>query len=99
MAGTARPFLASRPRPEGDGEILVIQVDGRGAPMISPKEAARRRAPRRKAKGRKGSAREARRSHRRPHPRPRRKPGQKSKNARVVIVGVIYTLERTEDGW
>lgn len=99
VGGAARPFLVSRPRPEGDGEILVIQVDGRGAPMISPAEAARRRKPKRKAKDRKGSAREARRTHRRLHPRPRRKPGQKSKNARVVIVGVIYTLKRTEDGW
>lgn len=28
----------------------------------------------------------------------RRKPGEKSKNAKVAFVGVIYTLERTSDG-
>lgn len=99
VGAAARPFLASRPRPEGDGEIVVIQVDGRGTPTISPKEAARRCTPKRKLEGRKESAREARRTHRRLHPRPRRKPGQKSKNARVVIVRVIYTLKRTADGW
>jgi hypothetical protein len=59
VGGAPRPFLASRPRPEGDGEILVIQVDGRGAPMISPAYASRRCAPKRKAKARQGSAREA----------------------------------------
>jgi|GEM_PF-188174 len=36
---------------DDDGTILVIQVDGRGAPMISSTEHARRRQPKRKRKG------------------------------------------------
>jgi hypothetical protein len=93
----ARSFLEQAPAPTDDGEVLVIEVDGRGAPMISPAELLRRCQPRRP---RRGTRRRARRDRRRATaPRPRRTPGQKSKNAKVAIVGVLYTLRRTPDGW
>lgn len=92
----ARPFLEQAPVPTDDGEVLVIEVDGRGAPMISPAELLRRCQPRRP---RRGTRRRARRDRRRAAVRPRRTPGQKSKNAKVAIVGVLYTLRRTPDGW
>ncbi len=96
VGALARPFLEQAAVPPDDGEVLVIEVDSRGAPMIGPEEMARRRQPRRRARGAK---RERRRAHRRAHPRPRRAPGQKSKNAKGAVVGVIYTLRRTADGW
>jgi hypothetical protein len=92
----AHGFLDARAVPKDDGEVLVIQVDGRGAPMISSTEKARRRRSRGKIEGTK---RQARRVRRREHPRPRRAKGDKSKNAKVAFVGVIYTLRATRFGW
>lgn len=98
VGAEARGFLdaASTAVPDDDGEVLVIQVDGRGAPMITATEAERRRQPRHK---RRGTKRRGRRQRRRAHPRPRRKKGDKSKNAKVAFVGVLYTLRKTADGF
>jgi hypothetical protein len=93
----ARPFLEQAPPPEGDGEVLVIQVDGKGAPAISSREHARRRQPHRRPKSGTTRRRE-RRERRRKNPRPRLAPGKKSKNAKMAAVGVLYTLRKTGDG-
>ncbi len=95
VGAEARGFLDAAAVPDDDGEVLIIQVDGRGAPMISATEAERRRQPRRR---RRGTKRHGRRSRRRVHPRARRKKGDKSKNAKVAFVGVLYTLRKTRDG-
>ena len=95
VGAEARGFLDAAALPDDDGEVLVIQVDGRGAPMITATEAERRRQPRRKSRGTK---RHGRRRRRREHPRPRRKKGDKSKNAKVAFVGVLYTLRKTRRG-
>ena len=92
----ARPFLEAAPAPADDGEILVIQVDGGGAPHIDLAELLLRRRPH---AGHDGSGRHRRRRRRRARQRPRRAKGDKSKNAKVAFVGVIYTLgPRAEDG-
>ena len=91
----ARPFLEQAEPPKDDGEILVIEADGKGAPAISSREYARRTKPRgAKPKNR----RHGRRSRRRLNPRPRRGPGKKSKNAKMAAVGAIYTLTRDANG-
>jgi hypothetical protein len=95
MGAQARPFLQEAPPPEDDGEVLVITVDGKGAPTISSAERRRRAQPRR-ARGK--NARHARKARRREQPRPRRAPGKKSKNAKVAAVGVLYTLREAQDG-
>jgi hypothetical protein len=89
-------FLRDARALEGDGEVLVIQVDAGGAPMISAAEHLKRRVPHKKD-GRK--SRRHRRQMRVEAPRRRRTKGEKSKNAKMAFVGVIYTLERTADGW
>jgi hypothetical protein len=96
VGAKARSFLEHAPPPDDDGEVLVIQVDGKGAPTISSRERARRARPRRPRGGK--NRRHHRRAHRREHPRIRRKSGKKSKNAKVAAVGVLYTLRRTADG-
>jgi hypothetical protein len=96
VGARAKAFLDAAEALDDDGTILVIQVDGRGAPMISSTEHARRRQPKRKGKGTKRLARRLRRL---AHPKPRRKKGDKSKNAKVAFVGVIYTLKQTRHGW
>jgi hypothetical protein len=95
VGARARGFLEATPAPADDGEVLVIQADGRGAPMITETELERRRQPHRRKKG---TARHRRRDARREHPRERRKKGDKSKNAKVAFVGVIYTLRNTLEG-
>lgn len=95
VGAQARPFLDEALAPEDDGDVLVITVDGKGAPAISRAERQRRARPR-PARGKNG--RHARRSKRRQNPRPRRAPGKKSKNAKVAAVGVLYTLCKREDG-
>jgi hypothetical protein len=92
----ARTFLEGAPAPDDDGDVLCIQVDGRGAPMISEGELKRRRRPHRKRNG--GTKRRYRRLRRKGRPRVRRTKGKKSKNAKVAVVGVIYTLHRTPEG-
>jgi hypothetical protein len=96
VGAKARGFLDASAAVDDDGEVLVIQVDARGAPMISATEHARRRRPR---QPRQGTRRQARRLRRRENPRPRRNKGDKSKNAKLAFVGVIYTLRRTRQGW
>lgn len=96
VGAQARPFIEATPPPEDDGEILVIQVDGRGAPMIGKTEHERRTKKRGSKDG--TTQRHRRRARRRAHPRKRRASGEKSKNAKVAVLGVIYTLRRTPDG-
>jgi hypothetical protein len=95
VGGEARAFLEHAAPPDDDGEILVAQVDGGGAPMISTAECRRRRRPHRRQHV---PGRHARRLRRREHPRQRRTKGKKSKNAKVAVVGVLYTLKRTAEG-
>ena len=97
VGGRARQFLEQAATPDDDGEFLFIQVDGRGAPMISDAEHERRRRPH-EAREAGSTARKRRRVRRKEQPRVRRAPGKKSKNAKVAIVGVLYTLQRTPDG-
>jgi hypothetical protein len=92
----ARPFLEDLPAPRGDGDVLVIEVDARGAPMIGPGEHQLRKTPRKKPRG--STRRHHRRQLKRARVKPRRKSGQKSKNAKGAFVAVLYTLRRTANG-
>jgi hypothetical protein len=91
----ARGFLDEAEPPEGDGEVLVVMVDGKGAPSISSAEYARRARPHR---ARDKNRRHARRERRRERPRVRRGPGKKSKNAKMAAVGALYSLRRDAEG-
>lgn len=95
LGPSAEALMKDMPAPEDDGEVLVIQADDKGAGMISKREHARRCRPHTKG----GSAgRGGRRKKRLANPRPRKKKGEKSKNARMSKVFVIYTLRRTKNG-
>lgn len=91
VGAEARGFLAQAAVPDGDTDVLLITVDGKGAPAISSAEDAKRRQPHRKGTGglrqRKSGA-----------PKKRRGPGKKSKNAKMAAVGVICTLKADESG-
>ena len=102
MGRDAAPFMEQLQAPSEDGEVLLIEVDGKCPPTATEAELAKRRGKRqprhlkdctcgcqrhrgkakRKAQGRKK----------------RRKKGDKSKNGKEVVVVVMYTLKKGEDG-
>jgi hypothetical protein len=86
-------WFRQAPAPQGDGEVLVIEIDGKGAPTATETELARRRRPRKKrpALSPRHRGRQARKERGK---KPRRKKGDKSKNARVATLVVMYTLRK-----
>jgi hypothetical protein len=104
VLGLARPayvYLSDGPLPQDEGEVLVVEIDGKAAPTATEQELARRRRPRSQHKRgcdcgcqrHRGRARRKRRGR-----KPRRKKGDKSKNGRSATLVVMYTLHRGEDG-
>jgi len=90
----AEAFFEQQPAPEDDGEVLVVQFDGKGVPTATKRELRRRRRKRRK-RSKSGSPRHRGRDKRARHPSlPRRKKGDKSKNAKMATMVVMYTLRR-----
>jgi len=96
----AASFMAQLAAPAQDGEVLVIEEDGKCPPTATAAELAKRRGPRRHKKNcpcgcqrHRGKAkRQARGS------KKRRRKGDKSKNGKEVVVLVMYTLKRGADG-
>ena len=71
----------------------MVQIDSKGAPTATEEELARRRGPRKSRRER--SPRHRQRERRRRYPsKPRRKKGDKSKNAKMATMVVMYTLKR-----
>jgi len=102
VLGLARPayvYMSEGPLPEDEGEVLVIEIDGKAAPTATEQELARRRGPRArhergcKCQRHRGRAKRGRRGR-----KERRKKGDKSKNGRSATLVVMYTLRRGEDG-
>ena len=90
-------FFAQQPAPEEDGEVLVIEVDGKAVPTATEQELRRRRRPRSPRAAEQGprSPRHRGRHKRARHPTPpRRKKGDKGKNGKVATLVVLYTLRR-----
>jgi hypothetical protein len=98
----AAPFMEQLSAPAQEGEVLVIELDGKCPPTATAAELAKRRGPRKPRHGlacacgcqrHRGQAkRQARGS------KKRRKKGDKSKNGKEVVVVVMYTLKRGADG-
>ncbi|HEY2837927.1 MAG TPA: hypothetical protein VGJ26_02175 [Pirellulales bacterium] len=97
----AKPFAQQQAAPEDDGEVLVIEVDGKCPPTAREGELAKRRGRRRPharacecgCQRHRGQAKRKRRGSKK-----RRKKGDKSKNGKEVVVVVMYTLKRGADG-
>lgn len=92
-------WVEHRPPPEGDGEVLIIQIDGKATPTIRAAELAKRCGKRvNKPQRYPDSPRHRGRTKRqRRAPKKRRKKGDKSKNGRVATLVVMYTLRRDID--
>lgn len=85
-------WFEQAPPPDGDGPILVIQIDSKAAPTAREEELAKRRRKRRKTRLPKSPRHRGRVQRKRRESRPRRKKGEKSKNGKAVTVVVMYTL-------
>lgn len=86
-------WFESQPAPDGDGDVLVILIDSKGVPTATIRELAKRRGKRRKAKVPK-SPRHRGRNRRARWTQKRNKKGDKSKNAKMATLVVMYTLKR-----
>jgi len=102
MGREAAPFMQQLPAPPKDGEVLVIELDGKCPPTATAAELRKRRGRRRPrhekaclcgCQRHRGQAKRARRGSKN-----RRKRGDKSKNGKEVTVVVMYTLKRGADG-
>jgi hypothetical protein len=97
----AEPFARQQAAPKDDGEVLVIEVDGKCPPTAREGELAKRRGRRSKhakacvcgCQRHRGQEKRKRRGSKK-----RRKKGDKSKNGKEVVVVVMYTLKRGPDG-
>jgi hypothetical protein len=102
VLGLARPayvYMSEGPLPEDDGDVLVIEIDGKAVPTATEQEMARRRRPRSKqGRGCKCQRHRGRANRRRRGRKMRRKKGDESKNGRSATLVVMYTLRRGEDG-
>src|SRR6266404_2764762 len=92
-------YMDQAPVPPDDGEIVVIEVDGKATPTATEAELKKRRGKRpqkphtcRCARHR-GQAKRACRGKKK-----RRKLGDKSKNGRSITLVVMYTLKQGDDG-
>ena len=88
-------WFENLPAPEGDGEVLVVMIDSKGAPTATDQELRRRRGKRGRCQAA-PSPRHRGRHRRGLYPKkPRRKKGDKSKNAKMATLIVMYTLRRS----
>jgi len=104
VLGLGRPahvWLSTGPLPEGDGEVLVIECDGKAIPTATDEELAKRRGPRQdkpKGCGRNCQRHRGRCRRKARGKKKKRKPGDKSKNGRSATLIAMYTLRRGADG-
>lgn len=98
MGKESGAYMEQAPAPPDDGEILVIEVDGKATPTATEAELRKRRGKRHPKPHACGCARhrgQAKRACR--GKKKRRKPGDKSKNGRSITLVVMYTLKQGDD--
>jgi hypothetical protein len=99
LGSRAPAFMETFGPLEGDGEVLVIEVDGKAAPMATEAELEARRRKRKHAPGCScGCQRHRGRQRHQGKQKKRKKRGHNSKNGRSATLVAMYTLRRGEDG-
>lgn len=87
-------WVELQPAPEGDGEVLIAMFDSKGAPTATASELQRRRGKRKKRRQAPSPRHRGRARRKRWGKKERRKKGDKSKNAKMATMFVMYTLKR-----
>jgi hypothetical protein len=90
-------WFESAPPPDGDGEVLVIQIDAKATPTATEGELEKRRGKRRPNLYPDSPRHRGREKRRHRGSKPRRKKGDKSKNGKAATVVVLYTLKIAHD--
>jgi hypothetical protein len=101
VLGLGRPahvWHSTGPLPEGDGEVLVIECDGKAVPTATDEELAKRRGPRQAKTCGCKCPRHRGRCGRTFRGKKKRNRGDKSKNGRSATLIAMYTLKRGADG-
>lgn len=99
MGKDSGAYMEHAQAPTDDGEVLIIEVDGKATPTATAAELHKRRGKRHPKPHACGCARhrgQAKRACR--GKKKRRQPGDKSKNGRSITLVVMYTLKRGDDG-
>lgn len=91
-------WFESAPPPQGDGEVLIIQIDSKATPTATDEELKKRRGKRPRNLHPGSQRHRGRKARKRRGPKKRKKKGDKSKNGKMSTIVVIYTLRRSTDG-
>lgn len=91
-------WFEQAPAPEEDGEVLVVMLDGKGVPTATDTELKKRRGKRKRRKKTPSPRHRGRQSRERLTKKPRRKKGDKSKNAKMGTMLVMFTLKKQQNG-
>jgi hypothetical protein len=83
--------------PPGDGEVLVIQTDSKGVPTATLEELQKRRGKRAPNPHPHSKRHRGRNKRKRRGPKKRKRGDDKSKNAKMATLVVMYTLEKATD--
>jgi len=90
-------WVENRPPPQGDGEVLVIQVDSKATPTARKAELKKRRGKRKPNPYPDSPRHRSRHRRLKRGSKPRRRKGDKSKNGKMATVVVMYTLKHDTD--
>jgi hypothetical protein len=91
-------WFAQAPAPQGDGEVLVIQIDSKATPTATDAELEKRRGPRAPNPHPGSQRHRGRAARQRRGSKQRRQKGDKAKNGKMATIVVLYTLRRSADG-
>lgn len=93
----AAAFVQQQSAPEGDGEVLIIEIDCKCVPTATEEELKKRSGKRCKGKKCKCCQRHRGKAKRKARgSKKRRKKGDKSKNGKQAMLVVMYTLKRAD---
>ena len=92
------PWFESAPAPEGDGDVLIIQIDSKATPTATEEELKKRRSKRAKNSHPKSQRHRGKAKRKRRGSKKRKKKGDKSKNGKMATIVVMYTLKLSDDG-
>jgi hypothetical protein len=92
-------WFESAPAPEGDGEVLIVQIDSKATPTATEEELEKRRGKRAKNPHPASQRHRGKAARKRRGSKKRKKKGDKSKNGKMTTVVVLYTLKRGDDGF
>ena len=99
MGREAGGYVEQAPAPSEEGEVLIIEVDGKATPTASQEELKQRRGPRQvKPSCPCGCQRHRGKIKRQSKKRKRRGKGRKDKNGRSITLVVMYTLKQGAEG-